>query len=480
MTATIRNHDRVAFREIRHCDDVGLDVVASLHMELLGFGPMAGLGQRFIREICYRTHMQEESLRVIVATVDDCPAGFVAYTPFSASFHRSGLSRHLVRTGLETMLAVITRPSRLLKLVRALRVLASRRTEVDRIDDSMGEVVCVAVRPEYLRADVARSIGVRLSESLIMLAADYLRRCGTDQMRMIVDADNRPVLMLYHQLGASFAQCRLGGEPVVEVSFELSTSLRGRDPGIPDAWSSPAASGVPGDSWRSCWELVGERMRVLEAEAREHVKRLVAALVPDRQARVLDFGCGFGHSARFLAPQVGHVSLWDEAASVRYRARLRTAHLANIAYADLTNPDHDPEGSFDLIVVHSVIQYMSEPELRVWLGRWRAMLAPGGRLVLYDLIQPGHSAIRELLGFIAFSLANGIFLDALRQGLRDTSGYVSARSRRRLLRLTPSRVRELAPSPEWYTQVLPVNLSHRRNRISAVLRATSNVQAGAS
>jgi SAM-dependent methyltransferase len=479
MTAIFLNHDRVAFREIGPWDSDGLAMVASMHMELLGFGPMAGLGERFIREICYRTHMQDESLRVVIAAVDGHPAGFVAYTPISTMFHRNGLRRHLVRVGVETMLAVVTRPSRLTKLMRALRVLGSRRAEKDRIDESMGEVVCVAVRPEYLRADVARMLGMRLSESLIMLAADNLRRFGTARMRMIVDATNRPVLMLYHLLGASFLQYWLGGERVVEVSFELSKSLRSLNPGIPDAWSKPAAALVQGDSWRSYWELVGERTRVFEAEARDHVERLMSALAPDRQARVLDFGCGFGHTARFLAPEVGHVMLWDQAASVRYRARLRTAHLGKVGYADLTDPGNDPVGEFDVIVVHSVIQYMTELELRAWLGRWRTMLAPGGQLVLSDLIQPGSSAIRELLGFMAFSLGNGLFIDALRQGMHEIAGYLRARSRRPLLLVTPGRLRELASPSDWSMEILLANLSHRRNRTSVVLRRTSGVQAGA-
>lgn len=480
MTEAIQNHSRAAFREIRPQDSAGLAMVASMHMELLGFGPMAGLGERFIREICYRTHMQDECLRVVVATVDGRPAGFVAYTPFSASFHRNGLSRHLVRVGLETTLAIVMRPSRLLKLVRALRVLGSRRAETHRIDDSMGEVVCVAVRPEYLRADVTRSLGVRLSESLIMLAADYLRRCGIERIRMIVDADNRSVLVLYHLLGASFANYRLGGEPVVEVTFELSKSLLGREHGIPAAWSRPAAAVAAGDSWHVYWERIGDDTKVFEAEADDHVGRLIAALSPGKNAQVLDFGCGFGHTARFLAPRVGRVTLWDDAASVRYRARLRTAHIDNVCYADLTDPDNDPAGFFDLITVHSVVQYMSEPQLRAWLVRWRAMLAPDGRLVLSDLIQPGSSAIRELLGFIKFSISRGIFLDALRQGLREISAYLSARSRRPLLLVTPIRLRELAPPREWSIQILPTNMSHRRNRISAVLRTSARVQAGVS
>lgn len=470
MIGATRNNAQVGFQEIGADDRAGLDMVAELHMALLGYGPMAGLGGRFVREICYRAHMKDELLRVVVATVDGRAAGFVAYTPYSASFHRSGLGRHFMRAGMETAGAILSRPARLLKLARALKVLRSRRTENERIDDSMGEVVCVAVRPEYLKASVAKASGVRLSEALISHAADYLRRCGINRMRMLVDADNRPVLMLYHLLGAQFAQYELGGEPVVEVEFDLSDARFGQGPAVPEGWSAAGTRMVAEGSWSAYWESVGERRKLFEAEAFDYVSRLIAALAPGAQSRILDFGCGFGYAARFLAPKVGSVTLWDASVNVRHRAQLRTAHLSNVRYADLTTDVLDPRGEFDLITVHSVIQYMSDAELRAWIARWRQMLASGGRLVLSDLIQPRSSVLRELISYLAFSMANGFLRVALLQGIREIGGYARVRSNKPLLQITPDCLRTLASEVGLKVEILPSNLSYRRSRVSAVLR----------
>ena len=69
---------KFTLREIDPGDRQGLEQIATLHMELLDYGPMAGLGKRFVREICYQAHMQDEMLRVVLAEVNGEPAGFVA------------------------------------------------------------------------------------------------------------------------------------------------------------------------------------------------------------------------------------------------------------------------------------------------------------------------------------------------------------------------------------------------------------------
>lgn len=50
---------------------------------------------------------------------------------------------------------------------------------------------------------------------------------------------------------------------------------------------------------------------IFEDEARDYVARLRATLPLARDARVLDFGCGFGFVPRLLAPHVGTLAVWD-------------------------------------------------------------------------------------------------------------------------------------------------------------------------
>lgn len=213
-----------SLREIAPGDGPGLDAVADLHMELLDYGPMAALGRQFVRDICYGAHMREDLLKVAVATVDGEPAGFVAYTPFSIGFHRGGLSKHWFKAGIVLAWSLLTRPTRILKLMRALKVLWSRRGETVLGSDPLGEVVCIAVRKQYLAPAFIRKSGVRLSEFLIRHAQEKLATAGATKMRMIVDADNKPVLMLYHLMGAHFEPYEQAGEPRVHVWFDVGAA----------------------------------------------------------------------------------------------------------------------------------------------------------------------------------------------------------------------------------------------------------------
>ncbi|HSD74323.1 MAG TPA: methyltransferase domain-containing protein [Steroidobacteraceae bacterium] len=460
--------------EVLPGDAASLDAVAQLHMELLGFGPMAGLGTRFVREVCYRAHMDEGVLRVMLARVGEVPAGFVAVTPYSLSFHRSGLRQHVGLAARETLRSIISRPSRLPKLLRALRVLGSRRHEIERPEAELGEVVCIAVRPQFLSQRFQRESGLRLSQLLVQRAAQYLRRAGVEDMRMLVDADNRPVLMLYHLMGAHFKGYQLGGEPMTEVCFDLRNGHLAAEPKVPAAWNAVAAAGSDASDWKAYWEKIEDKQEVFRAEARDHIARLRRLVPVDTRMRTLDFGCGFGFSAEQLAPHVGSVSLWDGAANVRRRARARVAWLPNVEMSDLSEPDAPAtRTAFDLITVHSVVQYMSEQELRGWLARWAHMLKPGGRLVLSDLIQPGASAARELIDYLKFSVRAGFLWDALLGGVREFANYFGARSSRPLLQVDEPHLTQWAAEAGLKVEWLAENLSHRRLRRTAVLRHAS-------
>jgi ribosomal protein S18 acetylase RimI-like enzyme len=215
VTCRIREIEPNALRD--------LEKIAAMHMELLDFGPMAGLGEEFVREICYAALMRERVLQTAIAEVDGEAAGFVAYTPVSLAFHRSGLRRHWLRAGWYVLRSLARDPRRLPKLVTALRVVFSRRAELAPLTEPLGEIVCVAVRSPFLAPRFVRQAGVHISEALIRYAAGQLRAADVRRMRMLVDADNRPVLMLYHRLGARFEPYEQAGKPQVQVWFDIAT-----------------------------------------------------------------------------------------------------------------------------------------------------------------------------------------------------------------------------------------------------------------
>lgn len=229
MTEVEYNGHVHRIREVAHTDSQEMDTVADLHIELLGFGPMAGLGRRFVKDACYVNNMLDGQLKVAVYEIDGEIAGFVAYTHQSISFHRTSLRKHWARTVYTLLLSLLERPTRVVALVRALAVLGSRRSENVTVgSDPMGEVVCIAVRPEFTKREYALHNGARPGDSLVSYAGQNLLALGVDEMRMLVDADNKAVLFLYHQLGATFEKYQQAGEPMVQVWFKLPDLVRAR------------------------------------------------------------------------------------------------------------------------------------------------------------------------------------------------------------------------------------------------------------
>jgi SAM-dependent methyltransferase len=226
---------------------------------------------------------------------------------------------------------------------------------------------------------------------------------------------------------------------------------------------------VGADNWPAYWETLPER-RIFAVEAADYVARLHARLGLDPAARVLDFGCGFGFVAALLAPRVGHLAAWDAAAPMRLATRRRLAGQPNARVLDEA-PDA-AGGRFDLILVNSVVQYMTAAELDDWLPRWRALLAPGGRLVLSDVITARAPApLRELAEFVALGARRGALLHALRDGVSALRRYTEARRARPLARLDPAALAPAAAALGLTLTVLERNLAYRSGRSTLVLTA---------
>jgi cyclopropane fatty-acyl-phospholipid synthase-like methyltransferase len=225
------------------------------------------------------------------------------------------------------------------------------------------------------------------------------------------------------------------------------------------------------NTWAAYWEEMEDKQRVFRIEARDYASRVRASLLPRSDFCVLDFGCGFGHTARELAADVSRIKLWDASSHVRRQARDRIADVPNAELLDVDTLNPDAlAGWFDLILVHSVIQYMSQEEIGAWLARWHSMLKRDGRLVLSDLIVPGAGGLHELLSYLGFALRNGFFWNAFISGVTETAHYLKARRSRPLTSVTRSTMEHWAAAAGFSTEWLDQNLSHRQTRATVILK----------
>ena len=168
-------------------------------------------------------------------------------------------------------------------------------------------------------------------------------------------------------------------------------------------------------SWRDFWNgehaiYVSERHKAL------HYRRIaqdIAAAVPGRDAAVLDVGCGEALSADLAAAASGKLILCEAAPTVRDRLRARFGSLANLSVVSPEEVEALPDDSLDLVVANSLIQYLSEDELKRALATWLAKLRPGGELILADVIPPDLSPLTDASELLAFAWRGGFFFAAL-------------------------------------------------------------------
>ena len=167
-------------------------------------------------------------------------------------------------------------------------------------------------------------------------------------------------------------------------------------------------------SWIDFWNAehsiyVNDCHKTLHAEG---VARDIARHIPRADAVVLDFGCGEALYAEAVAAKCGRLILCEAAPRICEALAQRLKGVANTQVIEPIGMDQIDDGSLDLIVVNSVLQYLGKPELETLLDGWRAKLKADGRLVIADVIPPGVSPLRDAAALLWFAVRGGFLLPA--------------------------------------------------------------------
>jgi len=137
------------------------------------------------------------------------------------------------------------------------------------------------------------------------------------------------------------------------------------------------------------------------------------AYVPSPAAAVIDYGCGEATSANLIAEACGHLTLVEAAPNVRAALSARYADKPKISVRTPDEAAALPAASFDLIILHSVAQYLGAAELDRLLAIFRKLLKPGGLLIIGDIVPPHLAAPAAALSLLQFAAANGFFFAAV-------------------------------------------------------------------
>ncbi|HEX2653269.1 MAG TPA: class I SAM-dependent methyltransferase, partial [Xanthobacteraceae bacterium] len=140
-----------------------------------------------------------------------------------------------------------------------------------------------------------------------------------------------------------------------------------------------------------------------------HYRRIAEDVIPyiPPSATVIDFGCGEALHADLMASVAGRLILIDAAESVRNHLVDRFKDNPKI---EVQSPDalsKFDDRSIDLIVMHSVAQYLTPAQLGALLIVFRRVLRPDGKLLLGDIIPPDVSAISDVWALLNFAARNG-------------------------------------------------------------------------
>jgi SAM-dependent methyltransferase len=227
-------------------------------------------------------------------------------------------------------------------------------------------------------------------------------------------------------------------------------------------------------NWRDYWNqdtpiYVSDRHKTL------HYQRIasdIAELIPSPQAHVLDHGCGEALSAGRVAARCGKLYLCDAAPLVQERLGAHFRDNPKIAVLAPEEIEDLPDGSLDLVVANSLLQYLSREELRDLMRLWRRKLKGDGRLVLADVIPPGLSPVADAKALLGFGWKGGFLTSAL-VGLARTalSDYRKLRDELGLTTYAEPEMIELLRGEGLSAERRAKNIGHNQARMTFVARA---------
>lgn len=201
----------------------------------------------------------------------------------------------------------------------------------------------------------------------------------------------------------------------------------------------------------------------------ETIAKDIRALVPSSAAIVMDYGCGEATSAALVAEACQHLTLVEAAPNVRAALRERFASNPKMAVMNPEEAAATAPGSVDMIVLHSVAQYLTGAELDAMMATFRRLLKPDGIFVLGDIVPPTMASVWAALSLLKFGAANGFFWAAVGGLIRIlVSDYFTLKKTHGLSHYTQEQALAKLKAAGFAPQRAAHNIGHNQHRMTFV------------
>ncbi|MFV0297757.1 MAG: class I SAM-dependent methyltransferase, partial [Hyphomicrobiaceae bacterium] len=182
---------------------------------------------------------------------------------------------------------------------------------------------------------------------------------------------------------------------------------------------------------------------------------------------VLDYGCGEALSADVVAARCCRLYLYDAASNVRNALESRFSATPSIKTIDQAALAALPDGTIDVIIANSILQYLDAGHLSNTIDGWKRLLAPEGHIIIADVIPPTVGPATDAVALLHFARLNG-FLAAAGIGLIRTffSDYRHVRGRLGLTRFSQAEFEALMRSKGLEAMRISPNLGHNQSRMA--------------
>ncbi|HKH00006.1 MAG TPA: methyltransferase domain-containing protein [Bradyrhizobium sp.] len=188
-------------------------------------------------------------------------------------------------------------------------------------------------------------------------------------------------------------------------------------------------------------------------------------------AAVLDYGCGDALHAERITEVARTLILSDAAPNVRAGLLQRFADNPKIAICSSEDVAALPAGSLDVIVMHSVAQYLSSRDADEVFVLFRRSLKPHGLFVLGDVVSPDVSTVTDAFALLRFATSNGFMAAALLGLIRTlVSDYGRLRARLGLARYKDSEIVQKLAAAGFSATRAPRNIGHNQARATFLAR----------